>query len=268
MAILIDGHVHIYPSFSLSCFFDTAWNNFSKISAAQGVSGEQDYALFLTEGGENDVYEKLCKRADSDESVSSNTFRFQRTEEAECLLAERDGCCMYVFAGRQYVSSENIELLSLFSRKRITDKSLTLSELAQAVTDAGGIVVVPWGVGKWFGKRGVTIRNYFDLPHTYPVFAGDNGNRPFFWPSPTLFLDAQKNGVKLLSGSDPLPLAMHYDRVATSGTIIANGEISKNLPVTSLRQQLKSGKEMREFGKRLSSGRFFFDQFRMNVFRR
>ncbi len=70
MSIAIDGHVHLYPNFSVSRFFDAAWVNFLKLSKEGGLTAEPDYAVFLTEGGESDVFGDLSKRTDSYTTVS------------------------------------------------------------------------------------------------------------------------------------------------------------------------------------------------------
>jgi len=270
MSIAIDGHVHIYPNFSVSRFFDAAWVNFSKIRSEHELTAEPDYALFLTEGGESNIFGDLSKQADSYTSESTDKLRFQRTEEPDSLIAEKNGRCIYVFAGKQYISAENIELLSLFSRKQITDKSLPLSELAQSIAGNDGVVVVPWGVGKWFGKRGEVVKKFLNSAHEFPVFLGDNGNRPLFWPTPSLFRIARETRVPLLSGSDPLPLASHYNRAATSGTLLLDGKMSSSCPAASLRKQLNLNQveNLKEFGYRLAPVRFFYDQLRINILNR
>jgi len=268
MSIAIDGHVHIYPNFSVSRFFDAAWENFSKLNTAHGLTVEPDCALFLTEGGENAIFEALAQRADSYASESTNKLRFQKTEEPDSLIAEKNGRYIYVFAGRQHISAENIEVLSLFSRKQITDRSLPLSELAHNIAGSDGVVVVPWGVGKWFGSRGKVVEAFLNSAHEFPMFIGDNGNRPLFWPTPSLFRVAHKKRVPLLSGSDPLPLASHDNRVATSGTLLLNGKISKSHPAASLRKQLNQVENLREFGNRLNPVRFIYDQLHINLLNR
>ncbi len=143
-----------------------------------------------------------------------------------------------------------------------------MPELAQSVADNGGVVVLPWGVGKWFGTRGEVVKNFLDSAHDFPLFLGDNGNRPSFWPTPSLFGLANEKNILLLSGSDPLPLASHCSRVATSGTLLVDGKISKSYPAASLREQLKQVKHLKEYGYRFKPVRFFYDQLRITILNR
>ena len=268
MAIVVDGHVHFYPEFSVPEFFAAAWRNFEKVQDTHGLGEDADYVIFLTEGGKHDMFSKLCDMADAGADDVHSTGALKRTKEPNSLVVEEDGRRLYVFGGRQYVSSENIELLSLFSREAIPDKSMPLGELAQKVAAVGGIVVIPWGVGKWFGKRGEVVKTLFEQKIDFPLFCGDSGNRPLFWPTPALLSFATEKGVPLLSGSDPLPLASHCERVASSGAILLDGKISVSHPGASLREQLVTGKRRAAFGTRMNPLRFFYDQFHMNVMSR
>ena len=69
------------------------------------------------------------------------------------------------------------------------------------------------------------------------LFLGDNGSRPAFWPVPGL--KGGKNGYspRLLSGTDPLPLAKEERRVGTFGTCIP-GTLDPSKPFSSLKQIL------------------------------
>lgn len=268
MTIAIDGHVHIYSDFSTSRFFDAAWENCSKLSSGQGLPTSPDCALFLTEGGENNVFKTLWQMAESQDQVSVDSFRFLRTGESNSLIVEKGDKRMFFFAGRQHVSQENIELLSLFSKHKINDRSLPLAELAQTVADNGGVVVLPWGVGKWFGKRGDVVKRLLTSDRNIPLFCGDNGNRPLLWPTPSLLRFARKNHIPILSGSDPLPLASHCNRVASFGTLLLQGKLPKSHPAASLRDQLSKVENLREFGSRYNPVRFFCDQLRINLFNR
>ena len=268
MAIAVDGHVHFYPEFSVPDFFQAAWKNFAKLQDTHALGEDADYAICLTEGGSHDMFSTLCEMADSGSGDIHSTGVFKRTEEANSLIVEQDGRRLYVFGGRQYVSQESIELLSLFSREAIPDKSMPLSELAQKVAVGDTIVVIPWGVGKWVGKRGEVVKAFFEQKNDFTLFCGDSGNRPLFWPTPSLLSFATQKGIPLLSGSDPLPLASHCRRVGSSGTLLVNGNISASHPAASLQEQLVTEKSRTEFGVRMNPLRFFSDQFYMNVMSR
>ncbi len=273
MAIFIDAHVHIYPEFNREEFFRAAFDNFLSVSKRENLSKNASYVLALAESRDSDVFSDLYMSASPFEDIPEknsdpNSVVFYKTEESDSLLVCMGEHTIILLAGRQLVSKENIEVISLLSLTKHKDKKLPLDALLKAVADSGGIVVIPWGVGKWLGGRGAAVKKCVESRHDFPVFIGDNGNRPSFWPAPSLFRNACENNVFLLSGSDPLPLGSHCKRVATSGTLLVKGELSPNHPAESLRKQLVQNKKMREFGDRLNPIGFFRDQLRMNIFNR
>ncbi|OEU54768.1 MAG: hypothetical protein BA862_14095 [Desulfobulbaceae bacterium S3730MH12] len=270
MSIFIDAHVHIYSAFGIEQFFTAAFDNFLKASKNETLSDSASYVLALAEGEGYDVFSSLSQNAASFENKSEkqtgpDSLVFYKTAEPDSLLVCKGKETIALLAGRQHVSRENIEVISLLSSVKLEEKLMPLADLAQTVATNGGIVVLPWGVGKWFGGRGKIVRRFLDTAYDFPLFLGDNGNRPSFWPTPSLFRIAQEKHLPLLSGSDPLPLASHCNRVATSGTVLLDGKISSSHPAASLRKQLNGNENLREFGGRLNPVRFFYDQLRINL---
>lgn len=277
MSIFIDSHVHIHPEFDLDRFFSAALDNFSRAAVLQDTSDNSRYILVLTEGGDSDVFSSLRQKAISFEEVSSrqsesDSFVFYKTAESNSLIVCKGSQSIILVAGRQLVSKENIELLSLFSSIKMKDKTLSLADLAQAVTDNNGLAVIPWGVGKWFGARGKVINNLLCSKLESPLFFGDNGNRPLLWPTPALLQRARDLGAPLLSGSDPLPLPSHVNRPASSGTVLLHGDLSMEYPAASLRKLLLTAKkdtlELKSFGRRIGFLQFLSDQLRINLGKR
>ncbi len=266
MSIFIDGHVHIHPQFSLDHFFAAAFDNFSKAAAKSSVPGNPLNFLALTEGRGSDVFSQLYQN-----DISLNdSFELQKTEEKVSLLVRRGEQTIILIAGRQLVSRENIELLSLFSSVNVEDKSLSLFDLAQTVTANNGLAVVPWGVGKWFGARGKVVAELLNSNHPFPLFYGDNGNRPLLWPEPNLLSRVKGIGNSLLSGSDPLPLVSHCLRPASFGSLLRHhGELSLEFPAASLKQLLTPSDpgtlQLESFGQRIGSLQFLRDQLRINL---
>ena len=272
MPIFIDAHVHIYPEFLIDRFFAGALDNFSRAVANQGMDDSSIYVLALTEGRGCDVFEKLRQKAvgfeeATDKRNDSSSFTFHRTAESNSLIVRRGEQSLVLLAGRQIISKENIELLSLFSPVTIEDKTLALADLAQTVADNGGLPVVPWGVGKWFGARGKIVGQLLSANCNYPLFFADNGNRPSFWPEPALLHQAHELHIPRLSGSDPLPLSSHFNRPGSFGSWLPQGELSMQTPAASLRKLLEGVKadEIKDFGLLTGSFQFVIDQLRINL---
>lgn len=270
MAILIDAHVHIHSVFSIEEFFSSAWKNFSLAAEKNDISGSIDFVLALSEGAGCDVFSSLKKQAKplpeaSNHPSSTTSWEIYRTVEPDSLIIRKDIASMYLVAGKQLVSKEKIEVLSLFSSIEIEDRSLSLQDLVLAVFDKGGLAVVPWGVGKWFGKRGKIVERLLTTKENSSLVAGDNGNRPAFWPFPTLLKTALDLGIPVLSGSDPLPLISHVSRPGSFGAILMEDELSSKTPIDSLRRIFANTHEITGFGNGVGPFQFIIDQLQVNL---
>jgi hypothetical protein len=273
MPILIDSHVHIHPDFPVDRFLDAAWDNFTRIADRNEMSGNLSYVLALTEGNGIDIFTSLKQQSrlpgDGAPGLAVSTvYEFFQTAEPDSLIARRGERTIVLVAGRQIIRKENIELLSLLCSFKIEDKTLSLADLAKTVVDKGGLPVLPWGVGKWWGARGRVVAALLHSAIDFPLFLGDNGNRPTFWPEPALLRQSRDMQIPVLSGSDPLPLASHLMRSGSYGVLLPDGELFKDYPVASLHKMLISGKEITGFGSRAGSLQFIIDQLRVNLRKR
>lgn len=274
MPLFIDAHVHIHPQFALERFFAAAFDNFlAAPSPAEHGDSAHQYVLALTEGGDSDVFASLYEQArdvtdPASPEVATDALLFQKTTESNSLLVKKAGLTIILLAGRQLVSQENIEVLSLCCPVKHPDKEVPLALLAQKVAQCGGIPIIPWGVGKWFGSRGRVVADLISSQPEFPLLFADNGNRPLLWPTPSLLQKASEAGFALLSGSDPLPLASHTVRPASFGTCIEGVTISLESPASSLMESLQAQGAVRSydnFGARTSPMAFIMDQLRINL---
>ena len=58
--------------------------------------------------------------------------------------------------------------------------------LSEAIA-SNGLAIVPWGFGKWVGKRGKALRRALESVDSRQFFLGDNSGRPKFSPTPLIF---------------------------------------------------------------------------------
>ena len=282
MPVLIDSHVHIYPMFSMQGVLDHAHANFTAAAdylskrAHTKVSRPSDFVLILTESSGADVFQELMKRCSADECIlsgnepsSENIWTITPAEDGKALVAtRREKEIIYLLPGQQYISSENLELLSIAEARNIPDQQYTLFECAGLVWSDGGIPVVPWGVGKWSGQRRETLINYLTEPSDFPKVIGDNGNRPFFWALPEFtHLNTAERLLKL-SGSDPLPLQAHEKRAGSFGSYLQNGRVDPSLPAQSIKTMLLEDSEITPYGNPAGLFRFLYDQVLMNIRKR
>jgi hypothetical protein len=278
MAIFWDAHVHIYPNFGLSALLDAAAENFDRAAVrAGGAPGaEIDRVLLLAEAGALDVFGHLSQAAgrNPDAGPADAEWVFSPTREPQSIVAQKgEGPKLYLVAGRQLISAEEIELLALGCGEKFDDRLFSLPELALRVADRGGIPVLPWGVGKWTGRRGRVVQRFLDSPPACFHAFGDNGNRPLFWPMPPLLERARREKRPILSGSDPLPLADQDRRAGSFGGWIHESEggaakLDPDRPAAALTAMFRGGGPWGEFGRGAGPIRFLRDQTRMQARKR
>lgn len=192
----VDWHVHVHDPAQLDATLDTAAGHFARTSApGAGPLG----VLALAELPGQCLFAQLAAQ-----SVSSGAWRLRPTDEPASLFAEHDGRRLALVAGFQTVTAERLEVLALGTTSRPPHGSSVEQTLA-AVTSAGGIAVLPWGVGKWLGRRGRKVSELAARLSPAELVLGDNAGRPWFWPEPAAFRIAADRGIAILPGSDTLP---------------------------------------------------------------
>ncbi|MBE9040515.1 hypothetical protein IQ235_06905 [Oscillatoriales cyanobacterium LEGE 11467] len=237
--ILVDTHVHIYDCFDLDRFLDSAWNNFSiqanKYQSHQNFTG----ILLLTENSNQNWFASLSSwiKDPNDRAPLSKRWTFSPTAETYSLYASNSqGHKLCLIAGRQIITEEKLEVLALMTDGDLTD-GRSLEATIQEIQNVGGLPVLPWGVGKWLGKRGQLIEGVLQTDRPSPIFLGDNSGRPQFWSRPPYFQAAEQKGWRILPGTDPLPLAWEASRPGRFGLRLA-GTIDSSEPGKQLRSML------------------------------
>ena len=235
-----DAHVHIYDCFDLAFFFDSAFSNFKKIATGFGYLTGYTSILFLAEGRNERWFDQLSRLADDWRDNNKDnlvTYRFARTHEPVSISVRGDGSPpMFLIAGRQIVTKEKLEVLSLVSVSDIPD-GLSLHTTVESVVEHGGVPVVPWGFGKWMGKRGKILNDFLEKGSEFPIFLGDNSGRPSFLPPPPQFHLGKGNGIRILPGSDPLPFPTECRKPGSFGFAIT-GSVDPDKPGDEIRRIL------------------------------
>ncbi len=255
--ILVDAHVHVHPDASVAGLFDAAARNFSAVAGGMCASRWQG-VLLLTEMKQMDWFQSVAQKKTHDRYDSWTVSPI--ASEAVSLRAENAGTSLLIVAGRQIVTAEGIEVLALGTTTRIDDRH-PLDATLDAVRNAQAITVLPWGVGKWIGRRGALVTNALRNAASQQIFAGDNAGRPFFWPRPQAFDVAEASGRPVLPGTDPLPLPHAEQHVGANGFWV-EGELPTDAPWSALRTRLLAAgcNDIKAFGARESVVRFFYSQ--------
>jgi hypothetical protein len=237
--VLVDAHVHVHPRADAAALLDAALANFTA-EARDARASTWRGVLMLAEMRERDWFGDTYGAGgagDGGDSGGAGGARRARGAGAQLgrwrvapavdapavLHAARSGGSaedtLTLFAGRQAVTTEGIEVLALAARLAIDDGA-SLGETLRRAAAAAALTVLPWGAGKWLGARGRRVERALTA-QAPPVFAGDNGGRPSIWAEPRAFGIAQARGRGLVSGSDPLPLPGEERRVGSFGFRIA-----------------------------------------------
>lgn len=262
-AALIDGHVHIHECFECARFFDAAAANFEQARDKLHVGGDAYGFLMLTESAGVDFFAALARG-----TVAPGEWQITPTQETISLLATRTGALpLLVIAGRQIVSAERLEVLALGTRAQIPDGE-SLAATVDAVRAEGALPVLPWGFGKWWGKRGRIVDAYLASAPPGGIYLGDNGGRPIGLPGPRQFAHAAQRGIRILPGSDPLPHPREFERVGSSGFVL-RVETNLDRPALALRSCLaRSERQPATFGRLQRPARFLSNQVSLRLRRR
>jgi hypothetical protein len=244
----------------LNSFLGAAVSNFN---SARRELGEPDAigCLLLTENSWNHYF-----RAFSEGLLERDTqeWRVHETTESCSLVATSDAQGgLLIIAGRQVVAADRLEVLALATTQEFPD-GLPFQQALETVIESGAIPVLPWGFGKWTGRRGRIVRDVLSSPDAGAVYLGDNGGRPRHTPSPSLFRLALQNRVPILPGSDPLPLPAEERKPGRYGFIL-RGPVDAQAPAASIRSLLSTRAQPRRFGHLESLGTFILRQTQLRL---
>ena len=203
--LYVDTHVHFHSCFDPAKFFDHARRNFSA-NPRGNLDTPLRAALFLTESEGVFAFREFADQTAKGEGIGS--WKVEKTQNANALrLTDETGNEILLVAGRQIVTQEDLEVLALGRDLEKADGS-PIDAVLQEVHESGAVPVVPWGFGKWWGKRGEIVTRLVDSPPV-PFFLGDNAGRLSGTPRPPLFAEAERKGIAVLPGTDPLPFPRH-----------------------------------------------------------
>lgn len=268
--IWADAHVHIYDCYDLEEFLNAALKNFNTTAQKSGYSQAETALLFLTETSKDHYFQKLIEsiQSDGNSNLMLKDWSLLGTQENCSVYAKHStGQGIFIFAGRQVVTVEELEVLALLTAEEFSDR-LPIETTIQQVISKGGIPLIPWGFGKWMGERGTIISRLLEQKESFPLFLGDNGGRPTFWSQPVYFKQAKERGLKILPGTDPLPFASESWRPGSFGFAI-QGSLDFNKPAQSIKEiLLDPNTQLQCYGTLETPLRFIRNQIAMQLVKR
>jgi hypothetical protein len=213
--LLVDGHVHFHRCFTWHAFLDGASANFAAARRDLQMPAESAGCLMLTETAGVDSFRAL---SNDPGLVRANGWTVETRDDLSVVL-NRGTDIIVIVAGRQIVTAERLEVLALGCADIIRDGQ-PIREVLGQVSGRGAVAVIPWGFGKWWGRRGRIVRGLLNAPEVPSFYLGDNGGRARVWRRPRLFVAADRRGTGVLPGSDPLPLPAHVTRAGSYGFVL------------------------------------------------
>ena len=260
--VAVDSHVHFHDRRDLAGLLDEA-----HAALARCLGHRPPPALLvLTEPMNRPTFARLREIATAgQETGGTGSWRFGTTDETISLVARnRPGDTIYLIAGQQIVTAENLEVLSLLALPEVAD-GLALDETVRQVRQLGGLPVLPWGVGKWLGRRGAIVSAFLSGDHDGPLFVGDNGGRPGLWGFVPQFRQARVRNIRILRGSDPLRCSYRRRSAVSYGNIL-RCPFDPARPGQSLFAALTAaGTTMETFGRHESIRHFLRDQIALRI---
>lgn len=151
-------------------------------------------------------------------SVETGLMSGKKVDE-QTLLMNIGSDTVMVYCASQVNSQEKIEVIVVGFRGKLPE-GLALKDYVEKYGQ-DYLVIFPWGVGKWLGRRGDLLTTQMDSAEA-PFVLGDNGGRPYWWARIPQFKKAMQMGVPVLAGSDTLPVSSFKHRVASYGNVYAD----------------------------------------------
>ncbi len=264
--VLVDAHVHLHPRYDEGRFFDAALRNFREAAEAMEVGEDWHGVLVFTEVSGVDRFGALVSR--SGDSLGGGWTVEATSEEVSLRLRRREEeRGLTVVAGRQVQTAEGLEVLCFPLRRSISD-GLPILDVLRLAPERGSLSVVPWGFGKWMGRRGRTLRALLDHEPELPFLLADTGHRPRWLPGPSRIRGSEPPGRPIVTGSDPLPLPGEEAR-AGSCCFTATVHGFEERPAEGLRAALAAlDRSPERYERRAGIGRMTTSQVGMQIRKR
>lgn len=224
----IDAHVHFHSPQRVPETLRAAVRHFR---AAAAPPSPLVGVLLLAQTRSERVFEWLRGQAEVDR------WKVQPAEKESCSLSLDDGANrLLVVCGRQISTEDGLEVLALGTDSLFED-GLGLERTVENVRAAEALPVLPWGFGKWTGRRGKRLRRYLASQDPSECWLGDNGGRMRGIGRPALLSEAEERGARILPGTDPFPVGTDYRRVGSFGCLL-EGRVDPLEPWGSIQAEL------------------------------
>lgn len=261
--ILIDSHVHFHKCFKIEKFFSSVFQNFSTEVLKHEEKSDWYGVLCLTEISGSNFFEALFSK-----KIAPDEFSLEFTNEEESVIVKNKyDEIIIVIAGKQIIAQNGIEVLALGTTKNFETNNCIEKTISE-VNESSAIAVLPWGVGKWLGRKKEIIKKFVFENSEEKFFLGDNSGRPSFWAEPDIFEIGKSSNHFILAGTDALAIPREENKTGTYGFYL-NSEINLEEPAKDLLSQISNLKaQPKIFGNLENPVKFFKNQITMQMRKR
>jgi hypothetical protein len=234
--LLVDGHVHFHDCFAWEDFLNAAARNFARARATLGLTSDSPGCLMFAESTNVNQFRDVREQP---ALMRSAGWQVERgSDDCALTLNRGTGETIVVVAGRQIATAEHLEVLALGCADEMPD-GRPVRDVIRDVTDRGSLPAIPWGFGKWWGRRGRLVRRLVEDDTLPPFCLADNGGRARAQPRPPLLAWAERHGMVVLAGTDPLPLPRQVGRAGSFGFIL-DGWQTTAAPTAAIRSGIQT----------------------------
>jgi hypothetical protein len=265
---LVDTHVHLHACYALERSLQAAYEHFVRASASWPGSTCSGVLCLAEDVGEN-AFERLVDRNPGSRiEAGPDDWTSLETEDPAALIVRSSSRGeMIVVAGRQCPTRDGIEIL-LPGRRTGPKPTCSFREAVESALEDEGPILIPWGFGKWSGRRRRLVAEVLQNADPGRVLLADSGNRPRVLPDPNLLTKARMAGRPVPAGSDPLPFKSEENRAGSYGTALHHKVLRSNPTRGVLRALQDADAHVGIFGDLESTARFVRNQVRMQLRKR
>lgn len=252
--MLIDGHVHLHRSHSIEAALDAAVVNFERAWSRLGSAGPRHAALWLVETPDESASTRL-------RGADAGRWQVDERDDVTWGLRRTDGARLTLIRGRQVATNEGLEVLLVGMADPVPD-GRSLAATIEPHLDRRVLVMIPWGFGKWTGRRGRAVVRAYGAYGARGLRLADTGVRPRWLPAPGLFRRSKADNRPVFVGSDPFPFRETGDRIGSAGFV------ARDLPPDWEWDDMygalhRLGSSLERFGRPVGTSRFLRLQVRM-----
>jgi hypothetical protein len=258
--IPVDGHVHFHDPRLVEPTLGAAARNFRALRIADPAPPRG--VLLLAQYPREAVFDWLR------EQQRVGTWKITGVPaEPHSLWLRCEASELLVVCGYQVDVERGLELLVLGTNRPIAG-GLGFVHTVREARARGALAVLPWGFGKWTGRRKRLVRAAINSADLTDMWMGDNGGRLSALPRPPLLAEGERAGHAILPGSDPFPFGDDYRRVGSFGCLVPT-VLDPERPWQSLRIALvRHGSSPEAYGRAAGLLEFSVKQARIQVHKR